>query len=172
MEIATNEAKFEAVRRLWIEMDRKGMSSEWDSLDDRGVSDGKPRWPSSPLPTGQPMAKSATLKGFSSVHKAEAVVGELMKLNLRVKPNSTTILLLLQHLRSMAKCGESGVWLVARYKRLYGNEVGDERVGLRLGRSAVKQNNPTVLQRPSHLCQFQRISDEVQWPWIEDMHVW
>lgn len=37
-ELAINEAKFDAVRRLWIEMDRKGMLSDWDSLDDGGVS--------------------------------------------------------------------------------------------------------------------------------------
>ena len=37
-EIAINEEKFEAVRGLWIEVNRKGMLSDWDSLNDGGVS--------------------------------------------------------------------------------------------------------------------------------------
>jgi hypothetical protein len=100
-----------------------------------------------PLPNGQRTAGSGVPKGFASVRKMEAVVNELMKLNPRVKPNSTTVLLLLRHLRSTAKCADNGVRLVTRYKRLYGDEVDDERVRLRLARFAIKQNNPMVFRK-------------------------
>ena len=297
VEIAINEAKFKAVRRLWVEMDRKGMLSDWDSLDDGGVSlwavwvrwmvrqgkwaeawktaqkwrvkmvklsaselasEGLPhaiwieflgkahksvdRPPSSqrrscltdggdlgleeqhmllmrqpphrnhsqitnvrprtiyslvrarlrlgdrewsmnvirhwfermgsekartdtngnlaclrflhlylalafPLLDRQRTGGSGVPRGFSSVRKMEAAVNELMQLNPRVKPNSTTVLLLLRHLGSTAKCADNGVRLVARYKRLYGDEVVDGRVRLRLARFAIKQNNPTVFRK-------------------------
>ena len=97
-----------------------------------------------PLSNGQ---RSAVQKGSSSVREMEAVVNELVKLNPRVKPNSTTVLLLLRHLRSTAKCADNGARLVARYKRLYGDGVDDERVRLRLARLAIKQNNPAVFRR-------------------------
>jgi len=100
-----------------------------------------------PLPSGQRAAGSGVPKGFALVREMEAVVNELIKLNPRVKPNSTTILLLLRHLRSTAKCAENGVRLVTRYRRLYGDGVDDERVWLRLASFAIKQNNPTVFRR-------------------------
>jgi len=100
-----------------------------------------------PLSNGQRTAGSVFPKGFSSVHEMEAVVNELVKLNPRVKPNSTTVLLLLRHLRSTAKCADNGARLVTRYKRLYGDGVDDERVRLRLAGLAIKQNNPTVFRR-------------------------
>jgi len=100
-----------------------------------------------PLANGQRMAGSGNPKGFSLVRQMEATVNELTKLNPRVKPNSTTVLLLLRHLGSTAKCADNGVRLVARYKRLYGDEVDNEHVRLRLARFAIKQNNPTVFRR-------------------------
>ena len=100
-----------------------------------------------PLPNGQRMPGSGVPKGFASVRKMEAVIKELVKLNPRVKPNSTTVLLLLRHLRSTAKCADNGVQLVTKYKRLYGDGVDDERVRLRLASFAIKQNNPTVFRR-------------------------
>ena len=86
-------------------------------------------------------------KGFASVREMEAVVNELTKLNPRVRPNSTTILLLLRHLRLTAKCADNGIRLVNRYRRLYGDGVDDERVRLRLASFAIKQNNPAVFRR-------------------------
>jgi len=100
-----------------------------------------------PFRNGQRTAGSVVPKGFSSVRGMEAVVNELVKLNPRVKPNSTTVLLFLRHLRSTAKCADNGVQLVTRYKRLYGDGVDDERVRLRLAGLAIKQNNPTVFRR-------------------------
>ncbi|KAF9650070.1 hypothetical protein BDM02DRAFT_3268263, partial [Thelephora ganbajun] len=95
-----------------------------------------------PLPNGKQTAGSGIPKGFSSVREMETVVNGLMELNPRVKPNSTTVLLLLRHLRPTAKCADNGVRLVTRYKRLYGDDVDDERVRLRLASFAIKQNNP------------------------------
>ena len=100
-----------------------------------------------PPPNGRQMSGSAVPKGFVLVREMEAVVSELMKLNPRVKPNSTTVLLLLRHLRRTAKCADRGVRLVNRYRRLYGDGVDDERVRLRLASFAVKQNNPMVFWR-------------------------
>ena len=100
-----------------------------------------------PLLNGQRMAGSRVPKGSASVREMEAAVNELIKLNPRVKPNSTTVLLLLRHLRPTAKCAYNGVRLVTRYKRLYGGEVDDERVRLRLASFAIKQNNPTVFRK-------------------------
>jgi len=75
------------------------------------------------------------------------VISELVKLNPRVTPNSTTVLLLLRHLRQTSKCADSGLRLVTRYKRLYGDEVDDERVRLRLASLAIKQNNPRAFRK-------------------------
>ena len=100
-----------------------------------------------PLSNGQRTAGSAVRRGSSSVREMEGVVNELVKLNPRVQPNSTTVLLLLRHLRSTAKCADNGARLVTRYKRLYGDGVDDERVRLRLARLAIKQNNPAVFRR-------------------------
>ena len=93
-----------------------------------------------PLPNGQRAAGSGGLKGFASVRKMEAVLNELMTLDPRVKPNSTTVLLLLRHLRRTAKCADNGIRLVTRYKRLYGDGVDDERVRLRLAGFTIKPN--------------------------------
>ena len=100
-----------------------------------------------PAPEWTPSSWAGGLEGFSSAHKIEAVINELVKLNPRIKPNSTTVLLLLRHLRSTAKCADNGVRLVARYKKLYGDEVNDGRVRLQLAGFAIKQNNPTVFRR-------------------------
>ena len=100
-----------------------------------------------PHQNGQRTAGSGVSKGFPSVRKMEAIVNELTKLNPRVKPNSTTILLLLRHLRSTAKCADNGIRLVNRYRRLYGEGVNDERVRLRLAGFAIKQNNPTAFRK-------------------------
>lgn len=100
-----------------------------------------------PLPTGRRTGGSGVPKGFALVREMEAAVNGLMKLNPRVKPNSTTVLLLLRHLRQTSKCADNGVRLVTRYKRLYGDEVDDERVRLRLTSLAIKQNNPKVFRR-------------------------
>lgn len=100
-----------------------------------------------PLPNGQQVAGSGGLKGFALVRKMEAAVNELMKLNPRVEPNSTTVLLLLRHLRQTSKCADNGVRLVTRYRRLYGDGVDDERVRLRLADFAIKQGSPTVFRR-------------------------
>ena len=100
-----------------------------------------------PLPNGQRATGAGIPKGFGSVRKMDALVKELTKLNPRVKPNSTTVLLLLRHLQPTADCADNGVRLVTRYKKLYGDEVDDGRVRLRLARLAVKQNNPTVFRK-------------------------
>jgi len=100
-----------------------------------------------PPPNGQRMAGSEVPKGFASVREMEAVVNRLIKLNPRVKPNSTTVLLLLRHLRATAKCADNGTWLVNRYKRLYGDGVDNGQVRLRLASLAVKQNNPAVFRK-------------------------
>lgn len=100
-----------------------------------------------PLPNGRRITGAGIPKGFGSVRKMDALVEELMKLNPRVKPNSTTVLLLLRHLQPTADCADNGVRLVTRYKRLYGDEVDDGRVRLRLARFAIKQNNPKVFRR-------------------------
>jgi hypothetical protein len=99
-----------------------------------------------PLPNGQRVAGSGVPKGFVLVREMEAVVNGLVELNPRVKPNSTTVLLLLRHLRPTAKCADNGVRLVNRYKRLYGDGVDDERVRLRLASFAIKQNSLTVFR--------------------------
>lgn len=93
-----------------------------------------------PLPRGQRTAGSGVPKGFASVRDMEAVVTELTELNPRVRPNSTTVLLLLRHLRQTAKCADNGVRLVRKYKRLYGDGVDGERVRLRLASFAIKQS--------------------------------
>lgn len=95
-----------------------------------------------PLPNGRRIDGSGNPKGFALVREMEAVMNGLTKLNPRVKPNSTTVLLLLRHLRRTSKCADNGVRLVTRYKRLYGDGVDDERVRLRLASFAIKQNNP------------------------------
>lgn len=100
-----------------------------------------------PLRSGEQVVGSGVPKGFTSVRKMEGVIGELMKLNPRVKPNSTTVLLLLRHLRSSSKCADNGVQLVTRCKRLYGDVVDDARVRLRLASYAVKQNNLKVFRK-------------------------
>ena len=100
-----------------------------------------------PLPNGRRMGGSGVPKGFALVRDMEAVVNGLMELNPRVKPNSTTVLLFLRHLRQTSKCADNGVRLVTRYKRLYGDEVDDERVRLRLASLAIKQNNPKVFRK-------------------------
>jgi hypothetical protein len=100
-----------------------------------------------PLPNGRRAGGSEVPKGFALVREMETVVNGLMKLNPRVKPNSTTVLLFLQHLRQTSKCADNGVRLVTRYKRLFGEEVDDERVRLRLASLAIKQNNPKVFRR-------------------------
>lgn len=100
-----------------------------------------------PPPTGRRMAGSGCPRGFTLVREMEAVVNESIKLNPRVKPNSTTVLLLLRHLRQTSKCADNAARLVARYKRLYGNEVDDKRVRLQLAQLAVKQNNPRAFRR-------------------------
>lgn len=100
-----------------------------------------------PLPNGRRIGGTGVPKGFALVREMEAVVNGLMKLNPRVKPNSTTVLLLLRHIRQTSKCADNGVRLVVRFKRLYGDEVDDERVRLRLAGLAIKQNNPKVFRR-------------------------
>ena len=100
-----------------------------------------------PPPNGQRTAGSGVPKGLASVREMEAVVKRLTKLNPRVKPNSTTVLLLLRHLRATAKCADIGVRLANRYKRLYGDGADDGRVRLRLASLAVKQNNPAVFRK-------------------------
>ncbi|KAF9787302.1 hypothetical protein BJ322DRAFT_1054612 [Thelephora terrestris] len=100
-----------------------------------------------PLPNGQQQAGPVAPKGFASVREMEAVVDELVKLNPRVTPNSTTVLLLLRHLRQTSKCADNGLRLVARYRMLYGDEVEDDRVRLRLASLAIKQNNPRVFRK-------------------------
>jgi len=100
-----------------------------------------------PLPNGQRIAESGVPKGFASIREMEAAVTELIQLNPRVKPNSTTVLLFLRHLRLTAECADNGVRLVTRYKRLYGDEVDDKRVRLRLASFAIKQNNPTAFRK-------------------------
>ena len=100
-----------------------------------------------PPPNGHRIAASGVPRGFASVREMEVVVKRLTKLNPRVKPNSTTVLLLLRHLRATAKCADNGVRLVSRYKRLYGDGVDDGRVRLRLASLAVKQNNPAVFRK-------------------------
>ena len=100
-----------------------------------------------PPPNGQRMAGSGVPRGFASVREMEAVIKRLTKLNPRVKPNSTTILLLLRHLRATAKCADNGVRLVKRYKMLYGDGVDDGRVRLRLAALAVKQNSPAAFRK-------------------------
>ena len=100
-----------------------------------------------PLSKGRWIGGSVTPKGFAAVRGMEEVVNGLIKLNPRVKPNSTTVLLLLRHLRQTSKCADNGVRLVTRYRRLYGDQVDDERVRLRLASLAVKQNDPEVFRR-------------------------
>ena len=100
-----------------------------------------------PPPNGRRTAGSGVPRGLASVREMEAAVKRLTKLNPRVKPNSTTVLLLLRHLRATAKCADIGVRLVNRYRRLYGNGVDDGRVRLRLASLAVKQNNPAVFRK-------------------------
>ena len=99
-----------------------------------------------PPPSGHRVVGSGAPKGFTSVCEMEALVNELTKLNPRVKPNSTTVLLLLRHLWATARCADIAIWLVNRYKKLYGNGVDDGRVRLRLARLAVKQNNPAAFR--------------------------
>lgn len=101
-----------------------------------------------PLSNGQRITRARIpKKGFGSLREMESIINELTKLNPRVKPNSTTVLLLLRHLQPTADCADSGVRLVTRYKRLYGDEVDDGRVRLRLAHLAVKQNNRKVFRR-------------------------
>ena len=100
-----------------------------------------------PLPNERRKGGTEIPKGFALVREMEAVVNGLMKLNPRVKPNSTTVLLLLRHLRQTSKCADNGFRLVTRYKRLYGDEVDDERVRLQLASFAIKQNNPRVFRK-------------------------
>ena len=100
-----------------------------------------------PLPNGRKKGGPGVPRGFASVRKMETVINELVKLNPRVTPNSTTVLLLLRHLRQTSRCADNGVRLVTRYKRLYGDEVDDERVRLRLASLAIKQNNPRVFRK-------------------------
>jgi len=97
-----------------------------------------------PLRNGRRTAGSGVPKGLAAVYEIEAVVKRLTKLNPRVKPNSVTLHLLLRHLRATAKCADNGVWLVNRYRRLYGDGVYDGQVRLRLASLAVKQKRPAV----------------------------
>ena len=100
-----------------------------------------------PPPTGRQLTRSGCPRGFTVVREMEAVVNELIKLNPRVKPNSTTVLLLLRHLRQTSKCADNADRLVVRYRRLYGDGVDDGRVRLLLAGFAIKQNNPKVFRR-------------------------
>lgn len=100
-----------------------------------------------PLSNGRRIGGTGVPKGFALVREMEAVLNGLMKLNPRVKPNSTTVLLLLRHLRHTSKCADNGVRLVTSYKRLYGDGVDDGRVRLLLAGFAIKQNNPKVFRR-------------------------
>ena len=103
-----------------------------------------PRIPASERTTGGGVWRLERLR-FSSQNVGGCQ--RLMTFNPRVKPNSTTVLSSLRHLRQTAKCADNGVRLVTRYKRLYGDGVDDERVRLRLAVFAIKQGNPTAFRR-------------------------
>lgn len=87
-----------------------------------------------------------TKRGLSAHHKARKTVNSLLSLHPRLRPNSTTLLLLLRGLRSTTRCGTIAQNFVSSFKRRWGPKTEDQRVRRRVASLALKEGRVDIAE--------------------------
>lgn len=78
---------------------------------------------------------------LSGHYLARRTLAKLLRLHPDLAPDSTTLLYLINSLRTVAHCGTAAMGLVEEFRRRYGADVVDERVRWRLAWLALKERN-------------------------------
>lgn len=86
-------------------------------------------------------------KNLSGHFAARGALKKLLCLHPDLRPNATTLVYLLNSLRSTAVCGKLAFALVKQFRRLYGPDIVDERVRWRLAWLALKERNVSLAVR-------------------------
>ncbi|EKM61254.1 uncharacterized protein PHACADRAFT_247742 [Phanerochaete carnosa HHB-10118-sp] len=78
---------------------------------------------------------------LSGHYLARRMLAKLLRLHPDLKPDATTLLYLVNSLRTVPKCGTAAMSLVQEFRRRFGPEVVDERVRWRLAWLALKERS-------------------------------
>ncbi|KIP12524.1 hypothetical protein PHLGIDRAFT_113606 [Phlebiopsis gigantea 11061_1 CR5-6] len=78
-------------------------------------------------------------EGLTGYFKARKTLEQLLGLHADLRPDATTLVYLLNALRTTARCGTLALALVGEFRRRHGEAVVDERVRWRLAWLALKQ---------------------------------
>ena len=83
-------------------------------------------------------------ENLTGYFKARKTLDALLKLHADLRPDATTLVYLLNSLRTTTRCGTLGLELVSQFRRRYGQAVVDERVRWRLAWLALKQRQVRI----------------------------
>lgn len=84
---------------------------------------------------------------LSGHYLARRTLVKLLRLHSDLKPDATTLLYLINSLRTVPQCGTAAMGLMQEFRRRFGPGVVDERVRWRLAWLALKERNLRVAER-------------------------
>jgi hypothetical protein len=93
------------------------------------------------------VAAEAGRQSLLTFRRALRDLREFLALRPELKPNSTTLFLILGHLKRVKQCGIIGDQLVRRFRRRWGNSVVSPRVERRLLTLAVKEKRVEMIRK-------------------------